>query len=39
MNKEAGKGSKIRKGANLKAYRDHYDEIFRKPKIQKNPKK
>lgn len=26
-----GKGSKIRKGANLKAYWDNYDNIFRKP--------
>lgn len=25
------KGSQIRKGANRKAYRDNYDEIFRKP--------
>jgi hypothetical protein len=39
MNKEAGKGSKLRKGANLKAYRDNYDKIFRKVEIPKNPKK
>ena len=28
----AGKGDKLRKGANLKAYWDNYDAIFRKPK-------
>lgn len=25
-----GKGSKLRKGANLKAYRENYDRIFKK---------
>jgi hypothetical protein len=39
MNKQAGKGSKIRKGANLKAYRDNYDKIFRKVEDAKNSKK
>ena len=28
----AGKGDKLRKGANLKKYRDNYDAIFRKKK-------
>lgn len=28
----AGKGDKLRKGANLKAYSDNYDRIFRKRK-------
>lgn len=28
--KTYGKGSKLRKGVNLQAYRDNYDEIFRK---------
>ncbi len=28
----AGKGPQIRKGANLKSYWDHYDDIFRKSK-------
>ena len=30
MNSQAGKGDKIRQGANLKAYWDNYDNIFRK---------
>jgi hypothetical protein len=30
MNSQAGKGDKIRPGANLKAYWDNYDNIFRK---------
>ena len=28
----AGKGDKLRKGADLNTYRDNYDSIFRKPK-------
>ena len=28
----AGKGDRLRKGANLDAYRDNYDSIFRKSK-------
>lgn len=32
MNSQAGKGDKIRPGANLKAYWDNYDNIFRKKK-------
>lgn len=32
MNGEAGKGDKIRLGANLKAYWDNYDNIFKKDK-------
>lgn len=27
-----GKGDKLRKGANLKRYRDNYDKIFKKNK-------
>ena len=30
MNNQAGKGPEIRKGANLRAYWDNYDSIFRK---------
>lgn len=30
----AGKGYQIRKGANRKAYRENYDDIFRKDKEQ-----
>ena len=32
MNGEAGKGDKIRPGANLKAYWENYDNIFKKEK-------
>jgi hypothetical protein len=32
MNNQAGKGPEIRKGANLRAYWDNYDNIFRKEK-------
>jgi hypothetical protein len=32
MNSQAGKGDKIRQGANLKAYWDNYDNIFRREK-------
>jgi hypothetical protein len=32
MNGQAGKGDKIRKGADLKAYWDNYDNIFKKVK-------
>lgn len=37
MNGQAGKGPEIRKGADLKAYWDNYDKIFRKdrPKEEK----
>jgi hypothetical protein len=34
-----GKGSKTRKGANLKAYWDNYDSIFRKPETPTENKK
>lgn len=33
MNNQAGKGPEIRKGANLNAYWENYDAIFRKPKM------
>lgn len=32
MNGQAGKGDKIREGADLKAYWSNYDNIFRKYK-------
>jgi hypothetical protein len=32
MSNQAGKGPEIRKGANLRAYWDNYDNIFRKEK-------
>lgn len=32
MNGQAGKGDKIREGANLKAFWSNYDNIFRKDK-------
>lgn len=32
MNGHAGKGDKIRKGADLKAYWENYDNIFKKDK-------
>ena len=32
MNGQAGKGDKIRKGADLKAYWENYDNIFKKDK-------
>ncbi len=32
--KTYGKGSKLRKGANLKAFRDNYDAIFRKEPVK-----
>ena len=37
----AGKGSKLRKGANLKKYWDNYDSIFRKydKESEENPNK
>jgi hypothetical protein len=34
-----GKGSQIRKGANLKKYWENYDAIFRKPKPEKESPK
>jgi len=30
----AGKGDKLRKGANLSLYRDNYDNIFRKKEVK-----
>lgn len=35
MNNQAGKGPKTRKGANLSAYWDNYDSIFRKKELSK----
>lgn len=32
-NNQAGKGDKIRKGADLQKYWDNYDLIFRKPSV------
>lgn len=32
MSNQAGKGSELRKGANLSAFWDNYDSIFRKRK-------
>jgi hypothetical protein len=32
----AGKGDKLRKGADLKAYWNHYDEIFRKKTVEQS---
>lgn len=32
MSNSAGKGDNLRKGANLSAYWDNYDNIFRRPK-------
>ena len=34
MNNQAGKGDKLRKGANLQEYWNNYDNIFRRPKIE-----
>lgn len=35
----AGKGDKLRKGANLKAYWDNYDKIFRNSEKEKKEEK
>jgi len=35
MNGQAGKGPELRKGANLQAYWNNYDNIFRKDKEEK----
>lgn len=32
----AGKGDKLRKGANLNAYWNNYDEIFRKKPVEQS---
>jgi hypothetical protein len=39
MNGEAGKGDKLRKGANLKAYWENYDNIFKKKDMYYDIKK
>lgn len=39
MNGQAGKGPEIRKGADLKAYWENYDNIFRKDKPKQEEKK
>lgn len=36
MNNQAGKGPELRKGANLQAYWNNYDDIFRRPKTIKD---
>ena len=36
--KQAGKGDKLRKGANLEAYWNNYDNIFRKCENQDSSK-
>lgn len=35
MNGEAGKGSKLRIGADMRKFYSNYDDIFRKPVTQK----
>lgn len=35
----AGKGDKLRKGANMQAYWNNYDSIFKKSKVKKQIEK